>query len=191
VTLREGPGGQHPVITTLQTGDAVEILEEGGDGNYARVRTDNGREGWIQEQYLTDERIAAHRLEEAQRAAEQARSQRDEARSALETVTRERDELAERAATLEEERDSLSSELTELRKIAEQPAELAKQNKKMREEVAAMEEEVETMRREMQALESSERRDWFLIGGGVLLAGLILGLILPHLRGGRRSSWEI
>ncbi|MGM0476360.1 MAG: TIGR04211 family SH3 domain-containing protein [Pseudomonadota bacterium] len=191
VTLRDGPGSQHPVIATLQTGDAVEILEEGDEGNYARVRTDNDLEGWIQQQYLTDERIAAHQLEEAERAAEQAISQRDEARSELETVTRERDELAERAATLEEERDTLTSELTELQEIAEQPAELAEQNEEMREEVAAMEDEVESMRREMQALESSERRDWFLIGGGVLLAGLILGLILPHLRGGRRSSWEI
>ncbi len=189
VTLREGPGGQHGVITTLQSGDSVTILEE--DDNYVRVRTENGDEGWLQGQYLSDERIAADRLQQSEQAAQQARQQRDEARDELASVTDERDNLAERVETLEAERDALTTELEELAAIAEEPAELAEENEALREEVAAMEEEVESMRREVQSLEGSERREWFLIGGGVLLAGLILGLILPHLRGGRRSSWDL
>lgn len=191
VTLREGPGGQHPVITTLQSGDGVEVLEDGGDGNYIRVRTENGREGWIQEQYLSEQRIAADRLEAANNDARQARSQRDEARSERDALRSERDQLGEQVETLSSERDELRSELETLRETAERPMELAQENETLQEEHAAMEEEVSQLRREMQAIEGAERRDWFLIGAGVLLAGLILGLILPHLRGGRRSSWEL
>ena len=189
VTLREGPGGQHPVISTLQSGDGLVILEE--DDNYARVRTEGGREGWVQAQYLSEQRVAADRLAAAERTAQQARQQRNEAQAERDALRSERDELSTRVARLETQRDELTAEVETLRDTASRPMELAEENETLREEHAAMEEEVDQLRREMQAIEGAERRDWFLIGAGVLLAGLILGLILPYLRGGRRSSWDL
>ena len=39
-------------------------------------------------------------------------------------------------------------------------------------------------------LASRERRDWFLAGAGAVLIGVLLGLLLPRLRAGRRRSWD-
>jgi SH3 domain protein len=42
---------------------------------------------------------------------------------------------------------------------------------------------------ELAEAKSTTRRDWFLAGAGVLAFGLILGLVLPRLKFGRRSRW--
>lgn len=190
VTLRDGPGSQHPVVTVLESGDGIEKLEEGDDGDYVRVRTDDGDEGWIQEQYLSEERTAAQKLVEVRASAEQAATERDELESRLETVTAERDELESRVAEQEETIASLRDELEETRSAAERPMELADENEQLRTENKEMETELQRLNSEVANLEGSENRDWFLVGAGVLLAGLILGVILPHLRGRRSSTWD-
>lgn len=190
VTLRDGPGSQHPVITVLESGDGIEKLEEGDEGDYVRVRTDDGQEGWIQEQYLSEERTAAQRLAEVRTELDQVTQRRDELASELEAVTSERDQLASQVEELESTIETLRSELEEARSAAERPLELAEQNEELRTENKEMETELQRLNSEVANLEGSENRDWFLVGAGVLLAGLILGVILPHLRGRRSSTWD-
>jgi SH3 domain protein len=50
---------------------------------------------------------------------------------------------------------------------------------------------MQTVSHEKQTLEESTSQDWFLIGAGVLLGGIILGLILPRISWRRKtSSWD-
>jgi SH3 domain protein len=190
VTLRDGPGSQHPVITVLESGDGIEKLEESEEGEYVRVRTDDGQEGWIQEQYLSEERTAAQKLTGVRAELEQVTQRRDELASELEAVTSERDQLSSQVEELEGTIESLRSELEEARSVAERPLELAEQNEELRAENKEMETELKRLQAEVADLEGTENRDWFLVGAGVLLAGLILGVILPHLRGRRSSTWD-
>lgn len=53
VTLRTGAGIDHKVIQMLQSGNEVEVLELGGD--WSRVRTTIGNEGWILSRFLSPE----------------------------------------------------------------------------------------------------------------------------------------
>lgn len=92
----------------LASGDALEILER--STYYARVRTDDGTEGWVKASYLTDEKPAQARLAELTAArdrlqAEVAALTADLARTdeALAQVGAERDRLAQRADTAEAE----------------------------------------------------------------------------------------
>lgn len=50
VNLRSGPGVKYRILGSLETGDAVTILER-GEG-WTRVRPENLPEGWIPEGYL-------------------------------------------------------------------------------------------------------------------------------------------
>jgi SH3 domain protein len=52
-------------VATIQTGDSVEELER--SGKLVRVRLDDGREGWVGANFLTDDPPAAVRLRELQR----------------------------------------------------------------------------------------------------------------------------
>ena len=190
VTLRDGPGSQHPVVTVLESGDGIEKLEQSDEGEYVRIRTDDGQEGWIQEQYLSEERTAAQKLTEVRAELEQVTQRRDQLASELERVASERDQLASRVEDLEGTIETLRAELEETRAAAERPMELAEENEQLRTENKEMETELQRLESEVADLEGSENRDWFLVGAGVLLAGLILGIILPHLRGRRSSTWD-
>jgi SH3 domain protein len=56
--------------------------------------------------------------------------------------------------------------------------------------VAQQTHQVENLKQENRELRNETNQRWFLIGGGVIIVGIILGLILPHLRFQRRkSSW--
>ncbi len=50
VNVRQGPGGNHPVLTSLKQGERVEKL--GAEGRYIKVRTESGMEGYVWESLL-------------------------------------------------------------------------------------------------------------------------------------------
>ncbi len=67
ITLRSGPSTQNAIIDNLNSGDAVDILEEEDDSGYSRVRVRaSGAEGWVLSRYLSTERAAGDRLTEAE-----------------------------------------------------------------------------------------------------------------------------
>jgi uncharacterized protein YraI len=43
--VKSGPGNDYPVITTVQKGDKLTIVEQSGE--WVKVRLENGQEGWI------------------------------------------------------------------------------------------------------------------------------------------------
>jgi len=57
--------------------------------------------------------------------------------------------------------------------------------------VADLARQVEELKARNAEIVNDQGQRWFLIGGGVAFGGLLLGLILPHLRFRRqRSSWS-
>ncbi|MGJ8668708.1 MAG: TonB-dependent receptor domain-containing protein [Oceanococcus sp.] len=52
INVRDGMGTDFPVVTTLSAGQKVDILE--WDGEFARVRTAGGSEGYLKSKYLTN-----------------------------------------------------------------------------------------------------------------------------------------
>ncbi len=63
VSLRAGPSTQHPMLRhRLKSGMKLQQFEKNIETGYSLVRTEDGREGWIQTQYLGSEPIAAEQL---------------------------------------------------------------------------------------------------------------------------------
>ncbi|MFQ5464550.1 MAG: TIGR04211 family SH3 domain-containing protein [Thermodesulfobacteriota bacterium] len=51
ITMRSGAGDEYKVIRTLRTDTPVEVLD--AKGNFFRVKTKDGQEGWVLKQYLS------------------------------------------------------------------------------------------------------------------------------------------
>jgi hypothetical protein len=106
-------------VATIQTGDAVDELER--SGNMVRVRLDDGREGWVGANYLTDDAPAAVRLRELQREQKGAAPASAPAPAAgpdkksLEEIAR----LKKENATLQGQVNELQSRVTALGSMAE------------------------------------------------------------------------
>ena len=67
---------------------------------------------------------------------------------------------------------------------------IANERNELRNSVRTLTRELEDVKQENRDLHNQTAQNWFMIGAGVIILGIILGLLLPHLRFQRRkSSW--
>lgn len=189
ITFRTGPSSQNAVTRNLTSGDRVEVLEELPDDGYSRVRLPDGEEGWVLTRYLQDERTAALRLETttSQLAAERQRTAELEQR--VGELEAELATTSQSLARAESSAQQVGAELADVREASASAIATREQNESLRRRVAALSNEAEAAEMEIDALRRRDRQNWFIIGAGVLLGGIIVGLVAPSLRRKRRSSW--
>lgn len=189
VTLRTGTSTQHSIIRMLPSGARLEVLESNEAGDYTRVRTADGVEGWVLTRYLMDRPAARDQLAAANSRVETLQARVADLTAQLEVLRGERDSMAAERSGVGAELEDVSAELERIRRVSASAVELDKANRELRTRLAAAEQAGDNLRAEVNALKRNTQRDWFLAGAGVLIAGLLLGLILPRLRLGRRSKW--
>ena len=190
VELRRGPSTEYLILRNLEAGDEVQVLEQDQTSGYSRVKVaDQGTEGWILSRFLIAEPIARARLATAERNLTAAR----ERVTTLETQVRELSaNLTTTRTDLEQTRanhGSVSRELAEIRTAAANVVEIRDQNTRLQQRLIERDRQVEELGATNTRLATRETQNWFIVGAGVLLAGIVVGLIAPTLRRRRRSDW--
>jgi SH3 domain protein len=190
VELRRGPSTEYLILRNLEAGTALEVLEQDKAAGYSHVRvTGQDTEGWIHTRFLTDEPIARERLAAAERNLAAARAKMGDLE---EQVTALDSELKSTRTDLEHTRAThgeVSKELADIRTAAANVVEIRDQNESMKQRLAQRDEEVRRLTADNEQLRNRDKQNWFLVGGGVLLAGIVIGLVAPSLRRKRRSDW--
>jgi len=189
ITLRTGPSTQNAIVRNLTTGDSVTLLEQSADGNYQRVRTETGVEGWVLTRYLTDTPVAQSRLATAERNLTQARARVTELESTVSSLTEQLAVVSQRLQEAEAAASNLNLELGDVRTASANALTIRDQNEGLRRRLNERDLEVEELMTQNAELASRANREWFLLGAGVLVAGIVLGLIIPSLRRKRRTDW--
>jgi SH3 domain protein len=189
ITLRTGPSTQNAIIRNLKTGDSMTVLEDREDEGYSRVRTADGTEGWVLRQYLTAMPVARTQLAGAQRELAQARQRVAELEARIGELSGELDMTTARMQTAETQLAEVSSELVDVRSASANALTARDQNESLRRRLNDRDLLVEQLTTENALLASRSNREWFLLGAGVLVVGIILGLIIPSLRRKRRTDW--
>ncbi len=98
-------------------------------------------------------------------------------------------EPAQALRALQREHEALVAQQPALQEAAGQAAALASQNGQLEEQIQSLQAQVDGLRDEAAALRTDDRRRWFVTGAAVLMAGLLLGLILPWLGGRKRRGY--
>lgn len=167
--VRSGPTDGYRIIGTLTAGEQVDVLETSGD--YTRVRNSDGNAVWVLSNEIQDTPSAREKLPELERQVEALSTE-------LEGIN---EQWEQRVASM--------TETLELRE--NRTEELENHN-------TALDEEAEQLRKQVRALQArldTQEEDllirYFMYGGGVAGAGLIVGLIVPHLprRRKKRDRW--
>ena len=190
VELRRGPSTEYLILRNVEAGTALEVLEQDKAAGYSRVRiADQGTEGWILTRFLSDEPVARERLAAAERNLATARTKMGDLERQVADLSAE---LKTTRSDLDETRTThgeVSKELADLRSAAANVVEIRDQNEGMKQRLAQREEELRRLTADNEQLRARDRQSWFLVGGGVLLAGIVMGLVAPSLRRKRRSNW--
>ncbi len=190
VSLRDAPGKEGKVLRTIATGAEVKLLERSSNGAYAKVALKNGTEGWVAARYLVDEPIAAIRLAKMETEWKRFKEENERLRKELEdlqSLSKDPDALRR----LKSENERLTAEIRRFEEINTEPLALANENEALRNKNVALEKELQMVRQELQVAKDRSDRDWFLLGAGVLIAGILVGIVLPRLRVRKRNSWEL
>ncbi|TLS75786.1 TIGR04211 family SH3 domain-containing protein [Mariprofundus erugo] len=174
--MRAGQSTSHKIIAMLPSGMAVEALEQ-SDTGYTLVRTQSGKEGWMLSRYLMKTPAARDRLIHA----ELELAKLNELKAQKKSVESELEELKATNSKLEKE-------LEHIRSTAANAVQMAEENRALKSSAESTRQELETLQQQTRDIRNGAQQRWFLLGGGAILLGIILGLILPRMRV-RRKQW--
>jgi SH3 domain protein len=188
--MRTGQGTQHKIVKSPKSGVKVEVIEEDKETGYSHVRLESGLEGWVLTRYLIDQPIAKHRLIAANRKLVALRTKVSELKKQLSSTSKTKSGLEKDSNRLSKENNKLNKELSRIKEIASNQIAINNENKKLKEQVLKLKRDMQTVQQENMSLQDRSARDWFLIGAGVCVVGIIMGLVLPNLRFRRKQSWN-
>lgn len=185
--LRAGAGTQYRIVqNALPSGTPLEVLEVGSD--YTRVRTPRGSEGWVANQYLTNEPIAADQLREVRQQLETAQQRVAALSAELDEVTEERDTLQSAENNLSTRAEDLQAELTRIKNVAADSLNLERRNRELVQENQRLGDNLEVLTAEKERLEAGKESDFMLLGAGLVLGGVLLALLIPMLKPTRKND---
>lgn len=186
ISLRSGESVRHKTVKMLSSGAELTVLGKNPATGYSHVRTADGTEGYILTRLLQKEPGSPKLVEQSGQKIAQLESENTQLKAELQTL---KSDNALQALTAE--RDKLRQDLNEIQQAASNAIQLKQQRDQLQERVVIVERELQQVKRVNQALDDSSKQDWFLYGGLLAFAGIILGMILPKLSRPRRSSgWD-
>ena len=173
LTLRSGPSTEHKILSVVESGHQVEMLEPGED--WSLVRIADGKEGYVLTRYLVPEPTHNIRLEKLQTKHKALLQQ---AATLLEENTRFRNESKKLKATSDRNEKALKKLQTDYDKLKAGSAdyiELKEKYKTVSGQLAEQTKRAAALDEDLRAIEINQYIKWFLAGSGVLLVGFIVG----------------
>jgi len=184
LTVRVGKGQDYKIISVIQSGQTVEVLQP--EDEWALVRLGDGKEGWVLTRYLTSKITNKVKLQWLQKKHK--------------TLTVQAATLLEENTKLKEENKKFESDLNKSQKNAEEfkmsyealktesadYIKLKSKHTKTASQLAEYTEKSELLEKELTKLEFGRTIRWFLAGAGVLLLGFLIGFATKRQR--RRTT---
>lgn len=190
ITLRSGESSGHKVVRMLPSGDSVEVLSNNKRNGYSHVRIKDGTTGYVLSRQLMEMPSARNRLAKAEKRLEELQAEPQVLNAKLANLQELNAQLKLKHTRLLIEKKDLEQDLAAIRRTAANAIRISNERNELRKQVADFARQVEILKQENQELTNTKAQHWFIIGGGVIIVGIIIGLILPHLRFQRRkSSW--
>ncbi len=159
VFLHRGPSSQFKIVGTLTAGTPITVTARNDDSGYAEVSDDQGKSGWVEVRFLTDNVSRRARLEEVE--------------GELKKVQQSHEGSGARLASYEEEVRRLK---TDNDKLKSKNGLLESEVKRVQNELAAADQDHQM---------TWFRNGAIVLGVGLVLGLLIPRLSIPR----RRSSW--
>lgn len=191
VTLRTGQSTQHAIKRMLTSGTPVEVVSSDKDSGYSRIRTRDGVEGWVLTRYLMSEAAPRERVTQLESRLTALSQENRQLKQDIAALTAERDTVTKTHAQQDEDNRRLTQELAQIRRASADVLGIDAENQQLKGRVASLERELLTLQEENAALGDRTQRDWFMVGAGVVVLGILLGLILPKIRWRRKPRWDV
>jgi len=190
ITLRTGESSSHRIIRMLPSGMPLEVISSNPETGYSQVRAGNS-EGYVLTRQLLNEPSARDQLDALKARVAALTSAPSKLRQQLDALTAEHQQLTAAHTKLQTEKQTLEQDFAALQRTASSAVQIADERNALRKQVSDLTRQSADLQLRTNELENNNLQEWFLIGAGVLLGGMVLGLLLPNLKlRRRRSNWD-
>lgn len=190
VPMRDQPGKRSKIIKMIDSGAAVEFVVADKESGYSLVKF-AGKEGWVLSRNLSKQPSARQRLKAAEKKLQKLNAVNAELDSRLEELSSGNENQSGQISGLQGENKQLQESLESLRRDTSDVVGITRTNKSLQSRVSELAGQNDSLAEENARLKDKTSKDWFLLGAGVIVAGILLGLILPRLRIKKRSNkWD-
>lgn len=173
ITFRTGPGNDRKIISLLNSDQAVEILQS--EGEWAKVRLPNGKEGWVLQQYLSSEVPCRTRIKDVSSSLEALKKELEVVQTAYQDLETEKTTLEKELKNSRQDLAKTKESYEKLKKDATGFLELKARHDKTVERLSLQTQKANTLEKDLNGIVKKKYIRWFLGGAGVLLLGFILG----------------
>ena len=188
VPMRRGPSTGHKILHAgLPSGTPLEIIGEDKAAGFTQVRTQNGTEGWVPTQYLVQEPVAKDRLAAATRRVQTLETEVKTLRENLQQARGSSNETQRTNSQLSKQTEQLQTELAEIRRVSATSIAHFEENKQLKAQTSELQAQNLQLTERVRQLERNTLMRSLLAGGGLVLAGLILGAWIKSRP--KRSTW--
>ena len=186
--LRTGQTNAYRILAYPKSGSALEVLEANDETGYSKVKTQRGTEGWVQTRFLVNTPIAKHRLQQAQQQLDSLKKKNKLLSSGKSTANKTATDLSKLNKTLQKSNGKLAKELNYVKEISGNTIQINQRNQQLIEEHQQLKNEFDLLNSDNERLKDNANSQYFMMGAGAILLGLILGLVLPSLKPKRKDS---
>jgi SH3 domain protein len=199
ISIRESQNPEAPVIGYLRSATPIEVVEETQD--LMRIQTEDGTQGWVKKKFIVKDKpkaVIITELEEQIALLEEnvkTLQQGSDSQALINTINEYKKQVLALTTSLETEKETTLTLQKNLQQLNATHQALEKKHKNTDEtikEVAAIKTENQLLKDQIAAMPPTESNPmlpenmkWFLIGGGVLLFGFLMGRVIR--RGEKRS----
>lgn len=190
IPMRTGASSKHRIVYFPKSGTPLTVKEKSDDGNFVRVSSSGGKEGWVETQYLMKQASARNRIVSVSKQLEKSRTKVKELRNKLSDIESQNKELGTQVKQSQREIKSQESSMEKLKRISANPVALANKNKSLEDQLSRLTSSNAMLTEENEQLKDESTQDWFILGAAVSLGSLLFGLLITRINWKRkRHSW--
>ncbi|MBM9519080.1 TIGR04211 family SH3 domain-containing protein [Desulforhopalus vacuolatus] len=180
ITIRRGTGVEYKIIQMVEIGSQVDLLKQAGD--YAKVRLNNGKEGWVLRRFLEAGEPADVILQRIQSENEQLRKEHNAAMKKAAEAIASLKETQKQFTSVLQERNTLLGKYQQLQADTRDVVNLRREQQATARENDDLKHKLIAAQDESVLLKKGTQLKWYLAGAGVLFLGVLLGKIPPPRR---------
>jgi len=187
ITMRTGPGSDRKIISLVQSGKALDILEKGEE--WSMVRTLGGKEGWVLNRYLTPSQPCAMVLDRVRQDYDVLNAKYEDLKETFDELEAQKKATDSDLSKNVKDRDQLSAAYETLKKESSEFLKLKKRHQQVTADLEAEKTLSAKLDEENMQMKRSRIIQWVLTGGGIMLVGFFIGLFSSSRRKSRSSLY--
>ena len=182
VSLRENADENSTVVASnLASGTQLALVEENKASGYSLVKMPNGTQGWLKTRYLQKTATASLRVASLEKQlAEALTKDKGDMQKELQAARDQLQAANDRAAKMEKE-------LTEIKYASANIVKISAQNQELIQKNQLLQSKIDSLEAVSDQFQSNESMTFFIYGGLLVLATLILNAVIDGIK--RKRSY--